>query len=658
MGRARGVWMAAALGAGLCGPAGAAQADGERKAPGPEVIAAWDARLRAAAAEALREKRPPRFSFSVLGRSVELEALDDSGTLRLRDGAGSLELAWDLFPLRDRKSLALALVRPGDRPGDLALAAFYLLATGNGRQAAPLVAKLPETEAAALRALFGEVREEASSSAPVPEKPAGAPPGSRLPPGVSPSWKPYVYAGARVRECRLGIEIGYTVFDRKYGKDAGKAAADANAFVERLNTYWVSEAMIHWSLGALVLRGTAGEDPHPEGTDNGRIWGDTRRLFLEEKKLDFGLKISSAMSGGLGGGRCATLPTPWWAFDHEASHGFGLPHEHGWPYDRGPQNIANPWSLYGRIPQGFPRDPGDAPGLWYGEKGLDHTFSKKNVDDMMRDVRGLKDLGPYDRPRPPYAAMDIVRIPVAPGSSTPSLKTGIDVLANDHDCNNGPIWIKSFETPTMRGATVRRVTGGGPGGRDALAYEISGTARFTFHDLFTYIAVDPDGLENRGYVLVLVDTPNLLHNGDFEAGSDPWAGTGASVEPVQKDRPKGGSRLRIPPGGSARQRVALKPGASYRLTVRCEIPKGQKLVLGVGGKDPKAPPAISKELTTGWLMRAFYFTAGENADRGTIILSCSEGGAGDVFVDDADLRQVGPTEAAEYAKEWPKDVGE
>ena len=651
-----GILGAAAL-AGLAAAAGGAQ-EPARRAPGPEAMAAWDARLKALAAEALRGGRPLRFPFSVVGRPIELISVGDS--VRLRDGSSELELNWSLFPLRDKKEMALAVVRPGDSPAALAVAAFYLLAAGNRRQAAPLVRKLPESEAAPLKAIFGEVgEEEPPAPAPVSRPAAAKPPGGpRVPAGVDAAWKPFVFNEARVRECRLGIEIGYTVFDKKYGKDAGKAAAAADAFIERLNTYWVSEAMIHWTLGALVLRKSAAEDPHPDGTDNGKIWGDTRRLFVEEKKLDFGLKISSAMQGGLGGGRCATLPTPWWAFDHEASHGFGLPHEHGWPCDRGPQNITNPWSLYGRIPRGFPSDPGDAPGLWYGTAGLEHTFSKKNVDDMMRDTRGLKDLGPYSRPRPPYAAMDIARVPVGAGSSASSLKTAIDVLANDHDCNSGPIWIKAFDTPTLRGATVRRAAGGGPGGRDALAYEIAGTARFTFHDVFTYTAVDADGLENKGYVLVLVDTPNLLLNGDFEAGSEPWAGTGAFVEPVQKDRPKGGSRLRLAQGGSARQRRALKPGACYRLTVRCEIPKGQKLILGVGGKDPKAPPVVSKEVATGWMMRAYYFTAAAGADSGTIILSRPEGGAGDVFVDDADLRQVGPTEAGEYAREWPNDAKE
>jgi hypothetical protein len=653
---ARTAWAAAAWG--LMAAAGAAQ-----DLPAG-ALAEWDARLRAAAAEAVREKRPVSFPFSIVGRAVQLEAVSDKGPLRLLDGTTPMELDWSLLPLRDKKALALALVRPGDRPADLALAAFYLLAAGDRRPAAPLVRKLPETEASALKALFGEIREDAPPAKPAGPAAAGAPPpskappGSRLPEGVDAAWKPFVFSEARVRECRMGIEIGYTVFDKKFGKDPEKAAAAANAFIERLNTYWVSEVMIHWTLAALVLRKTAAEDPHPDGTENGRLWGETRRLFVEEKKLDFGLKISSAMNGGLGGGRCATLPTPWWAFDHEASHGFGLPHEHGWPYDRGPQNISNPWSLYGKLPRGFPSDPGDAPGLWYGEKGLEHTFSKKNVDDMMRDVRGLKDLGPYSRPRPPYAAMDVVRLAVSPASSAPSVRTAIDVLANDHDCNNGPIWIKSFDPRTLRGAGVKRAAGGAPGGRDALTYEIAGTARFTFHDVFTYTAVDPDGLENKGHVLVLVDTPNLLLNGDFEAGNAPWVGTGAFVEPAQKDRPKGGSRLRLAAGGSARQRVALKPGASYRLTVHCEIPKGQKLVLGVAGKDPKAPPAISKELSTGWLMRAFYFTAAANADEGMIVLSRPEGGAGDVFVDDADLRPVGPAEAGEYAKDWPNDAKE
>jgi hypothetical protein len=129
---------------------------------------------------------------------------------------------------------------------------------------------------------------------------------------------------------------------------------------------------------------------------------------------------------------------------------------------------------------------------------------------------------------------------------------------------------------------------------------------------------------------------------------------------MHKDRPKEGSRLRLAGGGaaSARQRVALKPGACYRLTVRCEIPKGQRLVLGVAGKDPKAPLVVSKELTTGWLMRALYFTAAANADIGTIVITRPDGGTSDIFVDDADLRQVGPTEADEYAKLYPNDAKE
>ena len=34
-----------------------------------------------------------------------------------------------------------------------------------------------------------------------------------LPPGVEPGWRPFVYKDAQVRECRIGIEIGYGVFD-------------------------------------------------------------------------------------------------------------------------------------------------------------------------------------------------------------------------------------------------------------------------------------------------------------------------------------------------------------------------------------------------------------------------------------------------------------
>ena len=165
---------------------------------------------------------------------------------------------------------------------------------------------------------------------------------SSPPPGVDASWQPFIYKDAHVKECRVGIELGYTVFEKYYHKDVAAATAAAQAFIEKINYPWVSEVMIHWTLADLVIRQTPEEDKHPDGSNNGIMFNDTHHLFIVDKKLDFALKVSTSMNGGLGGGYCATIPPPWWAFDHEASHGFGLPHEHGYPYERGPQNISCP----------------------------------------------------------------------------------------------------------------------------------------------------------------------------------------------------------------------------------------------------------------------------------------------------------------------------
>ncbi len=106
-----------------------------RKAPDPSVAAAWDARLLSRIREELKTGGRPRFRWSVLGDWAEVTEAQGGGDLRIQGREGGATVAWGALGPADRKNLALALVRPDSPSWDHALAAFYLLASGDEERA-------------------------------------------------------------------------------------------------------------------------------------------------------------------------------------------------------------------------------------------------------------------------------------------------------------------------------------------------------------------------------------------------------------------------------------------------------------------------------------------------------------------------------------------
>lgn len=437
------------------------------------------------------------------------------------------------------------------------------------------------------------------------------PAGSRRPPGVDSSWKPRVYTGAHIRECRVGVDMGYTVFQEQFKGDAAKATANIYETLERFNAHWTPELMIHFKVAKIVIRKTPQEDPHQGSTDAGRMWGDMRSLFLAQEKLDFGIKMATGLSIALGGGRAMVTWKDWFAFDHEGSHAFGQPHGVGWPYEKGPQNQANV-GPYQFMPQ-------------------HHVFGFAEAEAIIKDSQNLKDTGPFPKPVAPYAKMDVVR--VRADASVSSHTIPIDVLANDHDANNGPLWIKSFDPVGRRGGAVTRSTGG-----DSLIYKRSGRFSFETYDHFTYTVVDGDGLESRGNVLVLFEAENVVANSGFEEGIPPWQGTGAKIDKQERQ----GSGARLEGGGSfVQQAVALKPGTRYRIRVDVKLPDGQGLVLGMrSGKQE-----LKEEVPKGKGerdVREFFFTTGQSFKSPVIFVQRPERASGDGMIDNVTVIPVDP----------------
>ena len=107
-----------------------------RKVPAAAAVAAWEARLRARVREELEAGRRPRFRWSVLGDWAEVEGVDGKGGLLIRGREGAARVEWGSLGLEDRRELAVGMARR-ERGVDQALAAFYLLMSGEEERARP-----------------------------------------------------------------------------------------------------------------------------------------------------------------------------------------------------------------------------------------------------------------------------------------------------------------------------------------------------------------------------------------------------------------------------------------------------------------------------------------------------------------------------------------
>jgi hypothetical protein len=99
-----------------------------------EVLAAWDAKLRARIAEEVKAGRPPAFRFSMFpDQESAVAAIDAKGGMKVRSGGAEMAVEWPTLTMADKKSLSADLAG-GGKPEDCALAAFYHLAGGSANE--------------------------------------------------------------------------------------------------------------------------------------------------------------------------------------------------------------------------------------------------------------------------------------------------------------------------------------------------------------------------------------------------------------------------------------------------------------------------------------------------------------------------------------------
>ncbi len=124
----------------------------DRLAVKPEVVPAWDERLRQRVAELVKARTGPMFLVAAVKSDAVVYDLRVDGDLTLMVNGSQLSWSWKQLTLADRARLAVACRRPFD-PGDNALAGFFLLANGEAAKAEELLGMAGE-KAEAVRSSF------------------------------------------------------------------------------------------------------------------------------------------------------------------------------------------------------------------------------------------------------------------------------------------------------------------------------------------------------------------------------------------------------------------------------------------------------------------------------------------------------------------------
>jgi|GEM_PF-2604778 len=436
---------------------------------------------------------------------------------------------------------------------------------------------------------------------------------------------PFTVPKVDVRLCRLNVDIAYNTFEKNYDSSENKARATVEKLIVDLNRSWTPEALVLFELNNLNLRTSAEEDPYSEVSDGYKIFSILREKN-RKPEADFVLgAVRGFQFGGLGGGNCALLNSSfgnWFALDHEISHGFGPGHGVGWPYERGPQNIRQSGSPYPRNPK-------------------THFFNFAELDSMESRLKKLKPVKDFNTPVPPYARFDLIEVKKEPESNIRkeySYEFSIDVLSNDHDANGGKIYLANFDESTLRGGSLKRVSGHGKT-PDTLAYVYrSRFAGYTDFDHFNYQIVDETGRTNRGRALILFHKyKNLLKNGLFASKHSGWDFTRAKVvtNGEGSSSPQIDFRALIEPGGEISQTVefnqwglkdyelflVIKSDNKTETTFQVELSNGRKIKRTVSGDAPHLLPFSTDSIRSNVTVRILNSPKSKKSSRvGHVIL--------------------------------------
>lgn len=333
-------------------------------------------------------------------------------------------------------------------------------------------------------------------------------------------------AGAACRQLRIAFDTDHDLF-LQFGGDLEALEGYVGTVAAALDTILSRDLSMQVSATHLRIFAEP-DDPWPDTTANAQI----AALFAAwEPELDsiprdaVQLLCAADIGGGIAyiDGLCSNyaysvagnitgfFPTPildnssqnWDIFvsAHEVGHNISMPHTHGTtPAADGcgdsPQDCSVAFNEAGTLMSYCHLCPGGISNIRLEFHPLSIARAEAYLASIPCDYTGAT--------QPPIAVADTAMV-------FPGAPAAIDVLANEWDGNCEAITISSFSASSVRGASITRRVGSGPGGRDELVYAIA-RGGWVGPDSFSYAVTDASGQSASAIVLVEVLDPLAPEN--------------------------------------------------------------------------------------------------------------------------------------------------
>ena len=331
-----------------------------------------------------------------------------------------------------------------------------------------------------------------------------------------------------VKQAEIAFDVSYHAYVNRYGSSTTTVLDQINLLLSatignRLNTIWIRDALVEHHLGTVIIRTSSAQDPYIQQGLGGASGTDSALLNAFRNHWNSGAHGNTHdlahLMLGAGGGGLAWVGTvgdsfrysmadggskdAWLGFArHEIGHTWGLNHSHGGVEFFQPDSSGEP--------------NGDRYGIMWGPlHGALTPLEQISVVNEANSASGsLDDIGAYPTTTNirPYAKLDTITIP---SSGTYVL----DVLANDHDANNDPLYISGvgdrYTTSFTYASGSTLIIGNGLGsqGQDVVLYTPGpGVSSETI-----FYRVNDGQLDNFGQVNITVTNPsNLTSYGAFQ----------------------------------------------------------------------------------------------------------------------------------------------
>jgi len=366
---------------------------------------------------------------------------------------------------------------------------------------------------------------------------------SELPPGLieSPAWLSEAPDTGRAAEAPLGeggvadvgckqlriaIDTDHALFALFHG-DLGALEGYVGTVAAALDTILSRDMSVQVSVTHLRVF-TEDADPWPDTSLNAQLaalYGEWVPKLDSIPRDAVQLLCATPLGGGIAyldgvcsgyaysvvGNITGYFPTPllnnvqqnWdiFASAHELGHNLTVPHTHG---------MSPPADGCGSIPQDCSAAVSDAGTLMSychlcpgGLGNIRLEFHPQSVAVALDHLESVS-CDYSGSTLPPTAVADTARAL----SGSPA---SIDVLANEWDGNCDAVAIASFDATSVRGGTIVRSVGTGPGGRDELVYSPPGSG-WSGLDGFAYTISEPSGQTASAQVVVDVLDPRVPEN--------------------------------------------------------------------------------------------------------------------------------------------------